>query len=114
MKHFKSVFCIFLLFYMLFIASPQMTNAKMIRNTYSVSRHIIVNGRIGENFTEYQPKDKDDKITVVVDASQLENERLPQTGSYLNKYQRYAGFYLISLVILVFFWKRKFCDNDTR
>ncbi|WP_301389861.1 LPXTG cell wall anchor domain-containing protein [Enterococcus entomosocium] len=69
---------------------------------------VTVTGRIGETAKKEEKSDDDKKKTIVADASQLENGRLPQTGSHLNQYQSYIGFFIIGLLMIIFFLKRRF------
>ncbi|WP_054115286.1 LPXTG cell wall anchor domain-containing protein [Enterococcus sp. RIT-PI-f] len=112
MKHLKSVCCILILFCMWLIASPQMTNARVTTSNYAASRPIIVRGRLGEKVIEEDPIEEDDKVTIVVDISQSENGRLPQTGSYLNPYPQYIGFFIIGMVFILYARKKHVCESQ--
>lgn len=71
---------------------------------------ITVNGRIGEATSESKEKpkcDNDYKITIVADASQIGQGKLPQTGSSNQQFLLSLGYLLLALVMLILIRRKR-------
>ncbi|WP_269924620.1 LPXTG cell wall anchor domain-containing protein [Enterococcus innesii] len=68
---------------------------------------VSVTGRIGETVTQEEETDDDNKKTIVADASQIGQGKLPQTGSSNTTRLIILGFVLLVLTLLAQIRNRK-------
>ena len=74
---------------------------------------VSVTGRIGETVTQEEEADDDNKKTIVADASQIEQGKLPQTGSSNTTRLIILGYVLLVFSILLLLNKARHIYEDT-
>ena len=80
--------------------------------TEATTGQVTVTGRIGETAKKEEEADDDNKKTIVADASQIGQGRLPQTGSSNTSSMIILGYVLLVFSILLLLSKTRHIYGD--